>query len=80
MKIISYGHIKPKVMRCGGCGAVFEFLPRDVKNKNTGSSKSNNYINCPVCGHTISLSVRLKWHDKYLIFAKERGEDCAPKE
>lgn len=51
MKIMSYGHIKPESVACSGCGAVLEYVQREVK-----SLRNLLYINCPVCGKAIVLT------------------------
>lgn len=49
MKILSYGIINPKHLKCKGCYAHIEYTPVDVKSH---SNKFNTYyyIPCPVCG------------------------------
>lgn len=45
MKIVEYGHIKPKIVKCNHCGAVLEYVPKDLKLK----SGLLCYLECPVC-------------------------------
>lgn len=73
MRIISYGHIKPKMMTCGGCGAVFEYLPRDIEIF-TGTRTPKNLVCCPVCGHVTFVNDKLIQHDKYTVFAEDKNE------
>ena len=71
MRIISYGHVKPKTMFCSCCGAVFEYLPRDIQNFRPGTPAARNFVRCPVCGHITWVKDVLVKHDKYLTFADE---------
>lgn len=43
MRIVKYGHIKPKVVKCNYCGAILEYVPRDIQ--------VHRYycLECPVC-------------------------------
>lgn len=75
MKILSYGHVKPKIMTCGGCGAVYEYLPRDVETFQPGTKYAKNFVKCPVCRHTTWIDVMLIKHDKYLVFKEELYRD-----
>ena len=52
MKVILYGHIKPKSLKCVGCGALLEYVPKDVKNR-SNLIDDFQYIRCPVCGKTL---------------------------
>lgn len=45
MRIIEYGHIKPKEIKCNHCGAVLEYLPNDLENW----SDYYCFLRCPVC-------------------------------
>jgi hypothetical protein len=68
MKILSYGHVKPKEKMCAGCGAVYEYLPRDVQSLGSGTTKVRNFVKCPVCGHTSLVDDVLIKHSDYVIF------------
>lgn len=48
MKILEYGHVHPKHLRCNGCGARLEYTPNDVK-VHTNQFHTYYYVNCPVC-------------------------------
>ena len=48
MRVIEYGHIKPKQIKCNHCGCMLEYVPKDLKTYNKGY-----YISCPVCDKTI---------------------------
>ena len=67
MKIISYGHVKPKEKMCAGCGAVYEYLPKDIQNFNSGA-KDRNFVKCPVCGKVAWVDDVLIRHSDYVIF------------
>ena len=71
MKIIAYGHVKPKAMLCNGCGAKYEYVPRDVEVWHPGTAHAKNYVRCPVCGHITWVNVMLIKHDKYTTFKEE---------
>ena len=45
MKIIEYGHIKPKIIKCNHCGAILEYVPKDFKI----FREERFYLTCPVC-------------------------------
>ena len=45
MKIIEYGHIKPKEVKCNHCGAVLEYVPNDFQHW----TYEKYYLICPVC-------------------------------
>ena len=75
MRIISYGHIKPKIMFCGGCGATYEYLPRDVQEFRPGIKFSKNFVKCPVCGHATWVNDMLIKHADYVIFADEEKQN-----
>ena len=48
MRIVEYGHIKPRQVRCKRCGALLEYTDRDL------ISIIKRYIlRCPVCGNGI---------------------------
>lgn len=69
MRIVSYGHIKPKFMACSGCGAELEYLPRDIETMRPGTPHAKNFVRCPVCGHITWVNDMLIKHDKYAVFA-----------
>ena len=71
MKIISYGHVKPKEMLCSNCGATYEYLPRDIETFRPGTRHAKNFVRCPVCGHVAFVNDMLIKHDEYLVFADE---------
>ena len=48
MKILEYGHIKPKEVKCSHCGAILEFCNIDLTYMS-----GKYYIYCPVCGKII---------------------------
>lgn len=43
MRIVRYGHIKPKIIKCNSCGAILEYVPKDIKACGTYC------LECPVC-------------------------------
>ena len=45
MKIIEYGHIKPKEVKCNHCGAVLEYVPNDLQHW----TNYTYFLICPVC-------------------------------
>ena len=49
MKVVEYGHIKPKEVKCNHCGAILEYIPNDLKHW----TDDWYYIVCPVCKGTI---------------------------
>ena len=55
MKVVEYGHIKPKYVFCHGCGAILEFTPADqhISNRSLQKGIQNDgkdyIIQCPVC-------------------------------
>ena len=57
MKVIKYGHIQPKEVKCNHCGAVLEYSLADV-----GYSQilHQNYIICCVCNNRITSDNNLK--------------------
>lgn len=71
MKIISYGHIKPKQMTCKCCNAVFEYLPRDIETFHPGTQHAKNFVRCPVCGNVSWVNDMLIKHEKYAVFAEK---------
>lgn len=44
MRIVEYGHIKPKMTKCNHCGAILEYVPNDFK-----WLKGIYYLTCPIC-------------------------------
>lgn len=68
MKILSYGHVKPKQQFCGGCGATYEYVPRDIETLHAGTSHAKNFVRCPVCGHAEWITETLVKHEKYVTF------------
>lgn len=51
MRILEYGHIKPKVIKCRYCGAVLEYVSGDIKR-----FRGDSYLKCPVCQGSNALS------------------------
>ena len=45
MRIVEYGYIKPKEVKCNHCGAILEYLPCDLQPWKIHSY----YLICPVC-------------------------------
>lgn len=43
MRIVEYGHLKPKTVKCNHCGAILEYVPKDIL--------PHGYycLKCPVC-------------------------------
>lgn len=74
MRIVSYGHVKPKEMICKDCGAKYEYLPRDVQTFKPGTSSAKNFVRCPVCGNVAFVNIMLVKHDKYTVFKEEYNE------
>ena len=46
MRIVEYGHIKPKEVKCNHCGAVLEYIPNDLLIHRINDRYC---IVCPVC-------------------------------
>lgn len=44
MRIIEYGHIKPKTIKCNHCGAILEYVPKDLIRW-----RNIYYFICPIC-------------------------------
>ena len=59
MRVVEYGHIKPRYAFCHGCGAILEFTKVDMKMSNIHLAKGpqnagkDYVVNCPVCGRAI---------------------------
>ena len=49
MRVIEYGHIKPKEVKCNHCGAILEYVDNDLKY-----CSGTYYLVCPVCRRSIS--------------------------
>ena len=45
MKIIEYGYIKPKEIKCNHCGAILEYVNYDL----TYWKDNRYYLVCPIC-------------------------------
>ena len=52
MEIIEYGHIKPVETWCQGCGAIYSYVPKDIKER-----RGRSCVWCPVCGRVHVVSV-----------------------
>ena len=51
MKIIEYGHIKPKIVKCNHCGAILEYVQKDLKETYFRPRHERILcLVCPVCG------------------------------
>ena len=50
MRVIRFGHVRPKRIHCFGCGAELEYYAVDVKRFN-----GQAYITCPLCKRSIRL-------------------------
>lgn len=46
MRIVEYGHIKPRVVKCNHCGAILEYVPKDIKSI---ASMLHYFLECPIC-------------------------------
>lgn len=59
MRVVEYGHIKPRYAFCNGCGAILEFNKTDMKMSNMHLAKGPQHngkdycVNCPICGRAI---------------------------
>ena len=73
MEIVSYGHIKPKEIFCGGCGATLRYLPRNVKARPSRPEKT--YINCPVCGKILFVDPPTIGDNGYKVFKDNNKEE-----
>ena len=45
MRIIEYGHIKPKQVKCNHCGATLEYVDSDLSMTRIGEY----VLQCPIC-------------------------------
>ena len=45
MRVIEYGHIKPKQVKCNYCGATLEYVDFDLSMTRIG----DYVLQCPVC-------------------------------
>lgn len=43
MRIVEYGHLKPKIVKCNHCGAILEYVPKDIQ------AHRHYCLECPVC-------------------------------
>ena len=50
MRVIEYGHIKPKQVKCNYCGAVLEYTDFDLSMTRIGKY----VLKCPVCYQLIN--------------------------
>lgn len=48
MRIVEYGHIKPREVKCNHCGAILEYL--DIDLRHVGDVY---FLVCPVCDKVI---------------------------
>lgn len=48
MRIVEYGHIKPREVKCNHCGAILEYLNTDLHYM-----RDVCFLVCPVCDKTI---------------------------
>ena len=49
MRIVEYGHIKPKEVKCNHCGAILEYVPNDLEPWTFWTY----YLRCPICEDNI---------------------------
>lgn len=49
MRIKEYGHIKPKEVKCNGCGAILEYTNVDLQL----AANFHYMICCPICNKQI---------------------------
>lgn len=49
MRIIEYGHIKPKEVKCNYCGAILEYVSNDLQHW----TDYRYFLKCPVCQEKI---------------------------
>lgn len=45
MRVVEYGHIKPKVVKCNHCGCILEYVPNDLQYW----ADYKYFLRCPVC-------------------------------
>jgi len=62
MTVTVIGHSHPSVVKqkiCYHCGAVLEYVPKDVKERvetdYTGGRDVVRYIDCPACNHSLNI-------------------------
>ena len=59
MKVYQYGHIKPQYAFCSGCGAILEFVEKDIHmsrkclTRGPQHDGTDCYVMCPICGKII---------------------------
>ena len=59
MRVVEYGHIKPRYAFCAGCGAILEFNKTDQRLTNMAlhhglaNDGKDWMITCPVCTRVI---------------------------
>ena len=59
MRIVEYGHIKPKYAFCRGCGAILEFtaaessLSKLTLQKGHQNNGKDCFVRCPACSRVI---------------------------
>lgn len=63
MRILEYGWVCPKQVKCNHCGSILEYVPKDLKLYNAGY-----YLLCPVCDKRIYTD---NYHNKLV---KEKCE------
>lgn len=49
MRIIEYGHIKPREVKCNHCGAILEYVLNDLQYW----AENKYFLRCPVCKENI---------------------------
>lgn len=49
MRVLQHGHIKPKLVRCTGCGAILEYAPRELRVK-----RDIVFLVCPDCRKVVT--------------------------
>lgn len=60
MRVLEYGHIKPKEVKCNHCGAILEYVGSDLKYSSDGY-----YLTCPICKRSICSD---NSGDKFIIW------------
>lgn len=61
MRILEYGHIKPKEVKCNHCGAILEYTPADIKHPKPPYRVP--FLICPVCGKGITKDNNLNYFE-----------------